>query len=74
MNEDLKEYILDNIKHQYTDVDESLIKEYMFICDNSQDKYPVNIDILVKLKFYSVKRDAKKRLVGEFILNVDYIP
>ena len=82
MNEELKDYILENIKYQYNNIDnghpslildENLIKEYMFICENYKEKYPVDIDILIKLNFYSVKRDAKKRLVDDFILNIDYI-
>ena len=73
MSEDLKEYILDNLKSEYNNIDENLIKEYMFICENSTDKFPVNIDKLIKLNVYSAKKNAKKKLIEEFKLNEDYI-
>ena len=73
MSEELKEYILDNLKSEYDNIDEKLIKEYMFICENSTDKFPVNIDKLIKLNVYSAKKNAKKKLIEEFKLNEDYI-
>ena len=62
MSEDLKEYILDNLKSEYNNIDENLIKEYMFIFENSTDKFPVNIDKLIKLNVYSAKKKCKKKI------------
>ena len=73
MSEDLKEYILDNLKSQYDNIDENLIKEYMFICENSTDQFPVNIDKLIKLNVYTSKKNAKRKLIEEFKLDEDYI-
>jgi len=73
MNNQLNEYILKKLKEKYENIDEELIKEYLLNCENSSEKYPINIDILVNMKIYNLKKNAKKKLIDNFKENEDYI-
>ena len=73
MNNELNEYILKKLKEKYENIDEELIKEYLLNCENSPEKYPINIDILINMKIYNLKKNAKKKLIENFKENEDYI-
>ena len=73
MNKSINEYIVNQLLNESIEIDKVFVEHYLSLIEETNEKFPINIDKLVEFRIYTHKRNAVRTLVKMFTIDKDYI-